>query len=95
MSAPCECETCDLLRTYGRVRSYGHIEKGDASERCIVCGRRERGLSYYVWLPGPIPVCGYEHGRILRAKGEADRALLASPVGSLASTEPLPPTSTF
>jgi len=36
-------------------------EPGDGSERCTVCDWRCAGESFYVWLPGPYPVCSPEH----------------------------------
>lgn len=95
MTAHCECQTCELLRTYDRVCSYGHIELGDASERCAVCGLRERSKSYYVWLPGPRPVCSYECGRILRGRREAEAPASGVALGPSAPTEPLPSATSF
>lgn len=61
--ATCNCETCILLREYGRVRQWGVLEKGDGSERCAQCGIRDPRDSFYVWLPGPVPVCGRQCAR--------------------------------
>lgn len=54
-------QVLELYRRYGRVRSYGTIERGDGSERCVVCSLREIDHSWYVWSPGPTPVCSHRH----------------------------------
>lgn len=63
----------ELIERYGRALPYGTVEVGDASERCLVCSLRKRGETFYVWLPGPMPVCSLHHAGKLRRHLEQRR----------------------
>lgn len=93
----CQCETCELLRTYRRVLPWGACETDDGSERCVVCGTRNSNTALLIWCSGPFSVCGFLHAHIWRDRMErksgAARALTASPSAPSPPTGPLPPTT--
>ena len=61
----------ELLELYGVVWPRGTFTRGDGSERCLVCGVRNRDQSWYVWAPRPFPICSIRHGeRLLERLGD-------------------------
>lgn len=68
MTGPWTPEQQELFELYGRVYPWGSIERGDGSERCLICGSRDSRFSFYVWLPGPFPVCGQLHANTLEER---------------------------
>lgn len=66
-------EEQELFELYGRCLPYGALEIGDGTERCVMCRTRDPRFSFYVWLPGPYPVCGPLHADTLRWRLERVR----------------------
>lgn len=68
-------EEQELFELYGRLLPYGELEQGDGSERCLICRYRHPDFSFYVWLPGPFPVCGPLHAQVLRERLESPKLI--------------------